>query len=78
MLCAWLASLRDWKTGEYSSHPPPVFDLNLHNSSYDHAVVIVHTHSDDDTGALWFCSEPKSGGPASTPIDCVCVFLTWV
>lgn len=43
--------------------------------NYDHVVVIVHTHSDDDTGDLWFCShDTESQGPASTPISCVYIF----
>ena len=50
--------------------------LNTLCRGYDHAIVIVHTHSDDDTGDLWFCSnDAESGGPAATPIEPVCNFF---
>ena len=50
--------------------------LNTSCRGFDHAIVIVHTHSDNDTGDLWFCSnDAESGGPAATPIGSVCVFF---
>ena len=49
--------------------------LHLHCSGYDHAVVIIHTHSGDESGDLWFTSyDEELKGPASAPIDSVCIF----
>jgi hypothetical protein len=54
----------------------PPFDSCTCCRGFDHAVVIVHTHSDDSTGDLWFCSHStKSGGPAATEIGHVCTSL---
>ena len=37
---------------------------------FDHAVLVIHTHSDETTGDLWYCStDADSGEPAATPID---------
>ena len=50
--------------------------LIICHRDYDYAVVIVHTHSDDETGDLWFTSyDPEYKGPASTPIASVCISL---
>ena len=39
---------------------------------YDHAVVIVHTHSDDNRGDLFYTSKgDDEGGPLATPIELV-------
>ena len=43
---------------------------------YDHAVVIVHTHSDDTRGDLFYTSKDDTeGGPLATPIDSVSLFF---
>ena len=48
-------------------------------SGYNHAVLIVYTHSDDKTGNLFFTSyDEESKGPAATPIRSVCMFCTCI
>jgi hypothetical protein len=49
--------------------------LNIHCSGYDHVVVILNTHSDNESGDLWFTSHDEDlKGPASAPIGTVCIF----
>lgn len=53
--------------------------LTTHCSDYDHAVVIIHTHSADETGDLWFTScDEKEKGPAATPIGSVCILSVFL
>lgn len=48
----------------------------MYHRNFDHAVVIIHTHSDDSTGDLWYRSNnAESEGPAATPINDVCISL---
>ena len=43
--------------------------------NFDHAIIILQTHSDPGTGDLWFTSyDDVLKGPASTPIGNVCIF----
>jgi len=49
---------------------------NRSELDYDHAVVIVHTHSDDETGDLFYTSGAGKGGPLATPIDSVSPHFT--
>ena len=49
----------------------------MYHRDFDHAVVIIHTHSDDSTGDLWYCSHDNdSGSPAAMPIGDVCAPLS--
>jgi hypothetical protein len=51
-------------------------DLNIHCSGCDHAIVILHTHSDDSSGDLWYTSfDEDTKDPAAIPIGSVCIFL---
>ena len=51
-------------------------DLITGSRGYDHTIVIIHTHSDDNTGDLWYTShDADAKAPASTQISFVCVFL---
>jgi hypothetical protein len=48
----------------------------VHYRGFDHALVIVHTHSDDTSGDLWYCSrDEEAGGSAAMPIGDVCIFF---
>lgn len=48
----------------------------IHCRDFDHAIVIVHTHSDDTTGDLWYTSnDSKLQGPAAMEIKDVCIFI---
>jgi len=48
----------------------------ISRNSFDHAVVIIHTHSDDTTGDLFFTSkDDKTGTPLATPIGQVSSLL---
>jgi len=58
----------------YFAIPPSI--SWIHYRRFNHAVVIIHTHSDDTTGDLWFCScDDESGSPAAMPIGDVCMLL---
>ena len=42
----------------------------MHCRDFDHTVVIIHTHSDDSSGDLWFTSNDEElRGPAAMPIS---------
>ena len=64
--------------GRYVASAVPSFYPNSKPNcrNFDHTVVIVHTHSDNTTGDLWYSSHyGDSGGPAATPISNVCPFI---
>lgn len=47
-------------------------------NSFDHAVLVVHTHSDDESGDLWYtprCTgrRPEDRVPLATPIESVSI-----
>ena len=44
---------------------------------FDHAIVIVHTHSDDSTGDLWFTTyDSELQGPAAMQIGDVRAYIS--
>jgi len=76
MLPGCLRSLRGYTRGK-SLHIGILPFIGYSHSGYDHAVLIIHTHSADDTGDLWFCShDADSGDPAVTQIGSVSIFLS--
>lgn len=61
--------------------PPIQRDISVNaycnRSDYDHAVVIVHTHSDDTRGDLFYTSTGgPNKGPLATTIDSVSLPFT--
>ena len=56
------------------SFPP---NLTIASRGYDHTILIIHTHSDDSSGDLWYCSHDADlKGPVSIKINSVSEFQT--
>ena len=53
--------------------------MYITRNDFDHVVFILHTHSDDTTGALWYTSKSDEWEvPLSTPMESVSFLLRFL